>query len=103
MSTARYYAYRLIPPRPTFHLDMTEEERVIMQRHVAYWTEQKDAGKVLIFGPVVSDAGAWGLGVIRVADESEVAPMIDGDPAISSGLATMEVGAMPAVVLSSDR
>jgi uncharacterized protein YciI len=100
MNSTRYYAYRLIPPRPSFHLDMSEEERAIMTRHVAYWTEQKDAGKVLIFGPVVNEAGSWGLGVIKVGDESEVAAMIDGDPAISSGLATMEVGAMPAVVLS---
>ena len=97
----RYFVYRLIPPRPTFHLDMSEEERAIMQRHVAYWTAHKDAGRVLIFGPVVSEAGSWGLGVIRVRDESEVAPLIDGDPAISSGLGTMEVGAMPIAVLAS--
>lgn len=96
----RYFVFRLIPPRPAFHLDMTEVERETMNRHFEYWRRLSDAGKVLIFGPVVDERGSWGLGVLRVEDESEVASMIDGDPTISSGLATMEVGAMPAVVLS---
>lgn len=97
----RYFVFRLIPPRPTFHLDITEEEGEIMTRHGAYWQGQLDAGKVLIFGPVVGPAGSWGLGVIRAADEAEAQAMIDDDPAISSGLATMEVGAMPVAVLAS--
>ena len=96
-----YFVYRLIPPRATFHLDMSEDEREIMTRHVAYWQEQTDAGKVVVFGPVVGAAGSWGLGVIRVQDEDEVGRMLDGDPAISSGLATMEVGAMPVAGLPS--
>ena len=82
----RYFVFRLIPPRPTFHLDATEEEREIMHRHGAYWHGQLDAGKVLIFGPVVGPLGSWGLGVIRVADEAEARAMTDNDPAISSGL-----------------
>ncbi len=29
----KYYALKLIPPRPTFAQDMTPEERNIMQQH----------------------------------------------------------------------
>jgi uncharacterized protein len=31
---------------------MSDEERGIMMKHVAYWTEIMNQGKVLAFGPV---------------------------------------------------
>ncbi len=95
----RYFVFRLIPPRPTFHLDMSDEERQVMNRHVAYWQGHTDAGRVLIFGPVVEESGSWGLGVIRGVDDAEAQAMVDADPAISSGMATMRLGPMPAAVL----
>jgi len=32
------YLSKLIPPRPTFHGDMTEAEGAIMQEHFVYWS-----------------------------------------------------------------
>ena len=95
------FVFRLLPPRPTFHLDMSESERDVMNRHVSYWQSHTDAGRVLIFGPVLDSTGAWGLGVIRVQDASQAQAMVDEDPAISSGTCTMELGSMPAYVLPS--
>jgi len=35
----KHFALKLIPCRPTFAQDMTDEERAIMQQHVVYWRE----------------------------------------------------------------
>jgi uncharacterized protein YndB with AHSA1/START domain len=82
---ARYFMLRLLPPRPTFMMDMSADERAMMGEHVAYWTGHMNAGKAIVFGPVVGPNGGWGLGVVRVADEAELAVLTAGDPAIRSG------------------
>jgi hypothetical protein len=46
-----HFVYRLIPPRPSFHLDMSDEERAIPNEHVTSWEEQTSAGKVVVYGP----------------------------------------------------
>ena len=33
------FVFRLKAPRPTFALDMSDEEREIMGRHAAYWQQ----------------------------------------------------------------
>jgi uncharacterized protein len=94
-----HFVYRLIPPRPTFHLDMSDEERAVMNRHVAYWEEQTAAGNVVVYGPVVDGTGGWGLGVLTAEDETQAKSMLEADPAISSRMATFELGTMPVAVL----
>jgi uncharacterized protein YciI len=79
----KYFALHLLPPRPTFAQDMSPEERSIMQRHVAYWTDLMDKGKVLVFGPVIDPNGVYGLGVIAVDHEDEVEELTSHDPAIA--------------------
>ena len=59
------FVFRLKAPRPTFALDMTDEEREIMARHAAYWQPMVDSGRMVIFGPVLDDNGSWGLGVVE--------------------------------------
>jgi uncharacterized protein len=89
-----YFVYKLIPPRPTFDLDMTDAERAIMLEHVAYWRALSDEGKVLIVGPVRDSSGAWGLAVVEAASEEEVHAIASADPVATSGLATIEIGTM---------
>jgi uncharacterized protein YciI len=87
-----YFVFRLIPPRPTFDVDMNDDERAIMQRHVVYWRAQVEAGTVVVYGPVRDSTGAWGLGVFEAEDEESARAIATGDPAISSGMATIEFG-----------
>jgi uncharacterized protein len=56
---------------------MTDEERAIMMKHVAYWTEIMNRGKVLAFGPVLDPNEIYGLGIISVDSEQEVKDFID--------------------------
>jgi len=94
-----HYVYRLIPPRPAFHDDMNDEEKAIMARHAAYWGELIEQGGVVVYGPVVDRTGSWGLGVIRAADEQGARRLAEADPAISSGMATFELGTMLVAVV----
>jgi uncharacterized protein YciI len=86
------FVFRLKAPRPTFALDMTEEEREIMALHAAYWQPMVESGRMVIFGPVLDGSGSWGLGVIEGDDEEEIRAFASGDPVITSGTADIEVG-----------
>jgi hypothetical protein len=79
---ARYFVSRLIGPRPTFPLDITEEERELMGVHGQYWRQKMAEGKVVVFGPVLDPKGVWGMGVMRARDEAEVHAMQSEDPVI---------------------
>jgi uncharacterized protein YciI len=77
----KYFVLHLLPSRPDFSQTMTDEERSIMMKHVAYWTEIMNQGKVLAFGPVIDPKAVYGLGIIAVENEQEVKDFILNDPA----------------------
>ena len=86
------FIVRLEPPRPSFALDMTEEEQAIMGRHAEHWQRFIDSGQMVVFGPVLDDTGSWGLGVIETNDEYQLRAFAADDPAVPSGTAKMEIG-----------
>jgi len=88
------FIFRLKAPRPTFAQDMSDEEREIMGRHAEYWQRYIDAGKMVVFGPVMDGSGSWGLGVVETDDEQELREFAAGDPAVTSGTAEMELGTL---------
>jgi uncharacterized protein len=88
------FVFRLVAPRATFALDMTDEEREIMGRHAAYWRPLVDAGRMVVFGPVLDSGGSWGLGVVESDDEEELRAFAAGDPVVTTGTAKIEVGRM---------
>lgn len=77
----KYFALHLLPSRPDFAQTMNDEERATMMKHVGYWTELMNQGKVVVFGPVMAPDRVYGLGVICVEDEQEVKDFIANDPA----------------------
>jgi uncharacterized protein YciI len=77
----KYFALKLLPRRPDFAQTMTDEERAIMYQHIAYWKVYLDKGVVLVFGPVLDPAGAYGLGIVCVDGEDQVKELIAHDPA----------------------
>jgi len=86
------FVVRLIAPRPTFALDMTDAEREIMGRHMAHWQPRVSDGDMVVFGPVLDGTGSWGLGVVEADDEDELRAFAAQDPVVTSGTATMEIG-----------
>jgi uncharacterized protein YciI len=88
------YVFRLQAPRPTFALDMSDEEREIMGRHAEYWRPLVESGQMVIFGPVLDGSGSWGLGVVEADDEDELRAFAAQDPVVTTGTGTIEVGRM---------
>jgi uncharacterized protein len=88
------FVFRLVAPRPTFALDMTDEERTVMESHAAHWQSFIDSGQMVIFGPVLDSTGSWGLGVVEAEDEDELRAFAAGDPAVTTGTARVEIGKM---------
>jgi uncharacterized protein len=94
-----YFFIRTQNPRPTFHLDMTVEERSVIEKHVAYWSEKAAQGIAIVFGPVMDPKGVYGIGVYQVQDEAEMRGLLDQDPA--NGLLHYEVLPMPRAVVGT--
>jgi len=86
------FVFRLMAPRPTFALDMTDEERDVMGRHAAYWQPFIDSGQMVIFGPVLDGTGSWGLGVVEAEDEDELRELAAADPVVATGTGEIEIG-----------
>ena len=81
-----YFLCRLIPPRPSFVMDMTPAEKEAMSRHAAYLKGQLDNGKVVAFGPVMDPKGPWGVALAVVQDQAELDALLKNDPAILANM-----------------
>ena len=86
------------PPRTTFHQDMTEDERSIMQQHISYWMDKQNQGIALVFGPVLNPSAPHGLAIIEVENEEQVPKFISEDPAVVAGIMTTEFYPMKAII-----
>jgi uncharacterized protein len=88
------FVLRLIAPRPTFAVDMTDDERAIMGRHAAHWQPYLDSGRMVVFGPVLDDDGSFGLAVVESDDEHELRAFAAADPVVTTGTAEFRIGTM---------
>ena len=94
----KHFIIKLIPPRPTFAQDMTEEERKIMGEHSIYWRDMAARGIALVYGPVLDSGGAYGLGIIEAETENQALSLAEGDPAVKMGLVKVEISQMMAIL-----
>jgi uncharacterized protein len=90
------YFLKLNPPRNTFMSDMTEDERIVMKKHVAYWAPYVNDGTIVVLGPVFDPKGGYGIAVARVDNEEQLNELIKNDP--GNGLNAYEVYPMRAVI-----
>lgn len=93
------FAYKLVPPRPSFAADMSEAEAAIMGEHSVYWQGLLDRGTVVAVGPVADPAGTWGLAVVEARTADDVRALGAADPAVTSGMSTFEVYPMPGAIV----
>jgi hypothetical protein len=98
MADKMYYFLKLNPPRPSFTLDMTAEERQIMQDHAVYWRPHVDNGTAIVIGPVLDPKGGYGVAILGVKDEQELNQLVNSDPATALG--TYEIYPMAAMTRS---
>ncbi len=94
-SNKKSFFLKLNPPRTSFMLDMDEEERAIMQKHVAFWAPYVNDGTVIVLGPVMDPKGGYGIAVLRVDNEEQLYELMANDP--GNGLNSYEFYPMRAV------
>jgi hypothetical protein len=95
-----HFLYKLIPPRPTFPGDMTEDEGAIMQEHFGYWGSLIKAQQAVAYGPVMDPKGSYGIAVIEVEDEAAATGIAENDPAIVSNAGfAFELHPMPGAIV----
>lgn len=89
-----HFFVRLNGPRATFPMDMTAEEKLLMQEHVRYTHQRFVDGKILIYGPVMAPKGAFGMAVFEVEDQTEVRRILEDDPTVRAGMNKFEIHPM---------
>ncbi len=65
-----------------------------MKQHAEYFAGLFAAGKVLLYGPVRSPAGAFGIAVLEVESEAQATEIAAHDPSVLGGLNRFEVDPM---------
>lgn len=91
-----HFFFKLIPPRPTFPMDMTEDEGAIMQEHFIYWEDLIAKGKVVAYGPVMDPKGTYGIAIVEIEEEVTAQNIAENDPAIQSNAGfSFEMHPMP--------
>jgi uncharacterized protein YciI len=93
-----HFVFKLSPPRPTFALDMSSGEAVLMKEHAGYWGMLLNEGSAIVFGPVMDPKGPYGLGIAEFADEAAAKTFAGDDPVMKSELGfSYEITPMRAV------
>ncbi len=90
----QHFFFKLIPPRTTFPGDASADELALMKRHADYFAGLFEAGQVLLYGPVLSPAGAFGIGILEVETETQARQIAEHDPSVAGGLNRFEVAPM---------
>jgi uncharacterized protein YciI len=90
----QHFFFRLIPPRTTFPGDASAEELALMKKHADYFAGLFAAEKVLLYGPVRSAAGAFGVAILEVENEAQAREIAQNDPSVLGGLNRFEVAPM---------
>jgi uncharacterized protein len=93
----KHYYFKLIPPRSTFPQDMSAEEKALMEKHAAYFHQQFEAGRLLLYGPVTAPGATFGLGILEVNNETEAQQFGESDPSVRAGLNHFELCPMRVV------
>jgi uncharacterized protein YciI len=87
----RHFLYKLIAPRPTFHLDMNDAEKEAMGRHMGYWAALTEKRTSVVYGPVFDPNGVYGMAVVELNENEDANDIGSNDPAVSSGICTFEL------------
>ena len=93
---------RLLPPRPSFLRDITQEEMAVMQRHAAYWQPSVGSGAVIAMGPVDDPKGTFGMSIIEAESRAALDALIRRNPALELAGAAYEISVMPRGVMRSE-
>lgn len=86
----KYYLCKYIPPRADFLATMSADEQALMQQHGSYLNQLLERGVAVAHGPVIDEAGGYGVSLYRIDDDQEISALTSEDPIVKHGLGHYE-------------
>ncbi|KAB0568975.1 hypothetical protein C9383_23375 [Pseudomonas palleroniana] len=86
----KYYLCKFIPPRPDFLATLSTDEKDLLKQHGVYMNELLAKGIIVAHGPVIDDAGSYGVSLYQLDDELDVAALTSQDPIVKNGVGHYE-------------
>ncbi len=93
MDDVRFFVYRLRPARPEIlSVGPTPEEAAVISEHFNYLKRLFEQGIVLHMGrTLTTDAGAWGVVVLKAGSEDAARTLMEHDPGVRHGIHRAEL------------
>ena len=79
------YYLRLLKRGPLWTPEETPEVERLQAAHLAYGRKLREAGKLVINGPLLDNGDLRGVGIFRVGSLEEAQALSDADPAVQAG------------------
>ncbi|WP_248794792.1 YciI family protein [Pseudomonas sp. MWU13-2105] len=86
----KYFLCKFIPPRADFLATMSSNEREWMKQHGVYMNDLLNKGLIVAHGPVIDEAGGYGVSLYQLADDQNVIELTSQDPIIKNGVGHYE-------------
>jgi uncharacterized protein YciI len=85
------YYLRLLKRGPLWTPEETPEVERLQAAHVAYGQQLREAGKLILNGPLLDNGYLRGAGIFRVSTLAEAQELSDADPAVRAGRLVSEL------------
>ncbi|GAB7531529.1 YciI family protein [Pseudomonas sp. 3A(2025)] len=90
----KYYLCKFVPPRADFLRTLSADEKRWMQQHGDYLNALLANGVIVAHGPVIDEAGGYGVSLYQIADDEDIAAFTSQDPIVKHGVGHYEHYAM---------
>ena len=79
------YYLRLLKRGPLWTPEETPEIERLQAAHLAYGQKLREAGKLILNGPLLDNGELRGVGIFRVSSLAEAQALSDADPSVQAG------------------
>lgn len=86
----KYYLCKYVPPRADFLTTMSVDELTWMKQHGDFLNDLLAKNVIVAHGPVIDDAGGYGVSLYQIADNEEIAAFTSQDPIVKNGVGHYE-------------
>jgi uncharacterized protein YciI len=85
------YYLRMFRRGPLWTPEETPELERLQAAHLAHGEKQREAGKLLLSGPMLDDGDLRGIGILRVSSLEEARALSEADPSVQAGRLIFEL------------
>jgi len=85
------YYLRLLKRGPLWTPEETPEVERLQAAHLAHGQKLREAGKLILNGPLLDNGDLRGVGIFRVSSLAEAQALSDADPAVQAGRLVSEL------------